>query len=232
MIIGQPGSGKSTMARRLGEVTGLPVVHIDMIHWKPGWVERERHEKSRLCHEVHVREAWIFEGGHSTTWPERLDRADTVIWLDVPLPVRLRRVVWRTLASYGQSRPDLPEGCPERFDAEFYRFIWRTRKTARKNIQELLAGAPPEKRVFRLVTLRDVDRFLAESFGLSSEETSDFCQEPTRVFFMRKVPKVAELSHARIRQAFGRAFGHGWWYGSVLRAGQEQDVCGDARKVA
>jgi adenylate kinase family enzyme len=52
MIVGQPGSGKSTLARKLGQRTGLPVIHIDTIHWQPGWVERSWDEKTRLCHEV------------------------------------------------------------------------------------------------------------------------------------------------------------------------------------
>lgn len=67
MIVGQPGSGKSTLARKLGQCTRLPVVHIDTIHWQPGWVERTWDEKTRLCLEVEARDNWIFEGGHSAT---------------------------------------------------------------------------------------------------------------------------------------------------------------------
>ena len=72
MILGQPGSGKSTLAQKLGQRSGLPVFHIDKIHWSAGWVERPRDEKTRLCLEVHARATWIFEGGHSATWPDRL----------------------------------------------------------------------------------------------------------------------------------------------------------------
>ncbi|WP_349775075.1 AAA family ATPase [Frigidibacter sp. SD6-1] len=49
MIIGQPGAGKSTLAAALGQRTGLPVIHIDHIHWQPGWIERSSDEKTRLC---------------------------------------------------------------------------------------------------------------------------------------------------------------------------------------
>jgi len=128
MIIGQPGSGKSTLARKLGKLLDLPVFYIDQIHWKPGWVERAGPEKDRLCAAVHANDKWVFEGGRSSTWPERLDRADTLIWLDFPLYLRSWRVFMRTVRYYGESRPDLPADCPERFNLEFIQFIWRTRK--------------------------------------------------------------------------------------------------------
>ncbi len=161
MIIGQPGSGKSTLARTLGEITYLPVAHIDHIHWKSGWVERDRAEKGRLCAEVHARPAWIFEGGHSRTWPERLERADTLIWLDFPLWLRVWRVVKRTLLHYGRTRPDLPEGCPERFDPEFFRWIWNTRKTGRAGCQALYTTCPDQKTKVRLSSPAQVRAYLS-----------------------------------------------------------------------
>lgn len=61
MIIGQPGSGKSTLAGALGDITGLPVIHIDTIHWKSGWIERSKAERTGLCEEVHARDKWILK---------------------------------------------------------------------------------------------------------------------------------------------------------------------------
>jgi adenylate kinase family enzyme len=170
MIVGQPGSGKSTLARAMGARTGLPVVHIDHIHWMPGWQERPRAEKTRMCHEVEAGEAWIFEGGHSATWGNRLARADMLIWLDVPVWRRFGRVVWRTWVYRGQSRPDLPENCPEGFHKEtlpFWRWIWRTRNTQRANIQSLWDGVPEGTARVRLRTLAEVREFLA---GLGQAE--------------------------------------------------------------
>ena len=162
MIIGQPGSGKSTLARTLGDITGLPVVHIDTIHWMPGWQERPHAEKTRLCEEVHAREQWIFEGGHSITWPSRVARTDMIIALDIPLRIRAWRVFWRIIKHYGQTRPDLPPNCPERFNWEFIVWIWNTRNTARKNLIATFNRAPDDKIKHLLTSPSEVRAFIAD----------------------------------------------------------------------
>lgn len=160
MIVGQPGSGKSRLAREMGEITRLPVVHIDHIHWQPGWVARPPEEKTAMCAEVHARAQWIFEGGHSETWGERIARADTLIWLDVPLGLRSWRVFRRTLRYWGRSRPDLPKGCPETLSPEFIRWIWDTRNSGREGIRRLYDGVPPGKARHRLTSAREVRAWL------------------------------------------------------------------------
>ena len=163
MIVGGPGSGKSVLARKLGARTGLPVIHIDRIHWQAGWVERSPQDKDRLCRDVHMQEEWIFEGGHSRTWAERIARADTYIWLDVPVHLRIFRVLRRSLVYYGRSRPDLPDGCPERLNRQtigFLKFIWRTRNLARKKMEALYRDPPPHVTCHRFATLSQVRDFL------------------------------------------------------------------------
>jgi adenylate kinase family enzyme len=163
MIVGGPGSGKSMLAAALGDKTGLPVYHMDKIHYRPGWVERSRAEKDRLTEEIHALDRWIFEGGHSATYPERIARADTYIWLDVPVGRRIVRVLRRSLRYYGRTRPDLPEGCPERFNlqtVEFLRFIWRTRHSTRARLEAVHREPPAHLTVHRLETLKEVQRYL------------------------------------------------------------------------
>ncbi len=163
MIVGGPGSGKSTLAVKLGAATGLPVYHMDHIHYKPGWVEREKDLKSALTHKVHAKDQWIFEGGHSSTYQQRLARADTFIWLDFPVWLRTYRVLRRAITHYGRNRPDLPEGCPEQFNAntiDFLRFIWRTRNTSRQRLKDIYDNPAPHLKTYHLNSLSQVNRFV------------------------------------------------------------------------
>ena len=163
MIVGQPGSGKSTLARMLGEATGLPVYHMDHIHWMPGWVQRPDADRVRMAHEIEDKERWIFEGGLSRTFDRRRDRADTLVFLDTRLALRLWRVTWRFIRDYGKTRPDMAHGCPEgnwTEMLEFYQYIWRTRHSARARILRLMREARPDLDVHVLKSSGDVRDFV------------------------------------------------------------------------
>jgi adenylate kinase family enzyme len=165
MIIGGPGSGKSTLGRLLADKTGLPLYHMDHIHYRPGWNERTAEEKDVLCHQVHMEDRWIFDGNHSRTFKERLQRADTLIGLDMAVSLRLTRCLWRTFKSYGQSRADLPENCPESFDLDFYRFIWRTRRHYPARTRQAIAAAPPHLTVHHFTNPNEVKNYLSHLGG-------------------------------------------------------------------
>ncbi|WP_299964240.1 AAA family ATPase [uncultured Roseobacter sp.] len=163
MILGGPGSGKSTLARRMGVRTGLPVHHMDHIHWLPGWAERPKPEKIAMAQRIERSPAWIFEGGLSATYDHRASRADTLVWLDLPVGLRMWRVTWRLMRNYGQRRPDMAEGCLETVHREtlpFYVYIWRTRRTHRSRIQRLI-DAHPRLSVHQLTSRGAVARFIA-----------------------------------------------------------------------
>ncbi|MEM1237117.1 MAG: hypothetical protein AAGI10_09115 [Pseudomonadota bacterium] len=161
MVIGQPGAGKSTLATMLGEKTGLPVVYLDKIHWKPGWVERPLAEKIPLIRAEEEKPRWIIEGGLSATWDTRLDRADMLVWINVGLLRRLWRVLARSWRYRGQSRPDLTEGCPEQFSWETVEFLWfilRTWRPGKRRMQGVFdAFARPK---VELHSIDDVEAWL------------------------------------------------------------------------
>jgi adenylate kinase family enzyme len=123
LIIGPCGSGKSTLARELAPRMGLPLVHMDQLGWQAGWVETEKAELNARLADAVAKESWLIEGNYGSVLPPRLERADTVIYLDFPIRLCLWRLLRRVTRLRGQSRPDMPEGCPERFDAAFFWYV-------------------------------------------------------------------------------------------------------------
>ena len=131
LIIGCSGSGKSTLAVALGEKLGLPVVHLDQLWWKEGWRNVTREEfDSRLAMAMNM-DGWIIDGNYSRTMEMRLAKCDTVIYLDFNRWACLRGMCQRVFGNYGKARPDMAQGCPERFDPAFVKWIWNYNKNNR-----------------------------------------------------------------------------------------------------
>ena len=161
MIIGCGGAGKSTLARQLGEKTGLPVVHLDKLFWTPGWVSLSREEFDKVHREAIVQEKWIIDGNFDRTMPERIQRCDTVVYLDFSRFTCLLGVAKRILTTYGKVRPDMGEGCPERFDWEFLQWVWNFNGSKREKNYRLLDQCC-DKEIYILKNRRNVKRFLAQ----------------------------------------------------------------------
>ena len=138
IIIGCGGAGKSTLARQLGEKTGLPVVHLDKLYWHPGWVESTKEEIDEKIMTAMAEPRWIMDGNYNRTLPKRLEYCDTVIYLDFSRLTCLAGIAKRILTTYGTVRPDMAEGCPERFDLEFFLCVWNFNKNHREKYYRLL----------------------------------------------------------------------------------------------
>jgi adenylate kinase family enzyme len=165
LIVGSGGAGKSTLARILGAILGIEVIHLDTLFWKPGWIESEKAEWEATVRAAIARESWIMDGNFSGTLSERLEACDTVIFLDLPRTVCLWRILKRVRQYYGRVRPDLPEGCPERFDFEFMAWVWNFPARSRQKVLALLESHSHTKRVVRLRSRREVDEFVAQQFA-------------------------------------------------------------------
>ena len=140
LVIGPCGSGKSTLARELAPLMRLPLVHMDQLGWQAGWVETEKAELHARLAEVVAQDAWLIEGNYGSTLAPRLARADTVIYLDFPIRLCLWRLAKRIITHRGRSRPDMPEGCPERFDAAFFWYVMNWNTGPRVRTEAKLAG--------------------------------------------------------------------------------------------
>ena len=161
MIIGGPGSGKSTLARDLGARLRLPVVHFDPMFWAPGWVQRDRAETHALILAAAGNEEWVMDGNHSETYEVRADRADMIVYLDLPRALRLWRIVKRRVRFHRRTRPDMPADCPERLDWEFLIFVWKWGRAGQGKALALLDKMRERTRIVHLTSPVQVRRFLA-----------------------------------------------------------------------
>ena len=166
MVIGPPGSGKSTLSRQLAPVTGLPLVHPDRRYWKPGWVAPLRSEWIRMQREMVDEPAWIIDGNYGSTMDVRLGAADDVIFLDFPRHTYLWWIVKRMLRSFlfWEQRSDLAPGCPERPDGIFIGFfgwVWRFHRDVRPGTLGHLEDSPPRARLLWLRHPREITPLLS-----------------------------------------------------------------------
>jgi adenylate kinase family enzyme len=162
LVLGPCGAGKSTLARRIGARLGLPVVHLDRLFWKPGWVTSGPEEfRERVALEV-ARDAWVIDGNYTNHLDLRLPRAQAIILLDLPRFIYFPRAVWRSIRNYGRDRDDLGPGCPEKFDRTFlFDWVWNYPSRSRADNAQLMAELPPGIRGIVLTSPREVKRFEA-----------------------------------------------------------------------
>lgn len=160
-VLGYSGSGKSTLAQRLGERLCLPVLHLDTVFWLPGWKERDRGECAGLVRQFMEQDSWLIEGVYSKFhFDARMEQADQIILVTLPRVNCFFRALRRYFLYRGKSRPDMTEGCPEKFDWEFAKWlIWKGRTRERRQLLENTVRRYPEKVVI-LRSQRDIDRFL------------------------------------------------------------------------
>jgi len=138
LIIGSPGSGKSTFAIELGKKTGLPVIHLDHEFWNPGWAMTPRELWLERTHDMIERDRWIIDGTYDSSLHIRLPRADTVVFLDFPRYLCLWRILKRIILNFSRVRPDMGEGCPDKIDFEFFKWVWNYRRDRYPNIKKCL----------------------------------------------------------------------------------------------
>ena len=162
VVTGLAGSGKSTFSLALGARTGLPVIHLDLHFWQPGWKapsEAEWREKQRT---VLAGDAWIADGNYHETLDLRLQLADTVVVLDLPWWLCSSRALVRGFRTPGE----LPEGCPYprwkrlRDEWQLAGRVWRRRHVEPQREREVIARSGSEVTKHVLRSRREASDFL------------------------------------------------------------------------
>ena len=157
--IGCGGSGKTTLANELAARLAVPVIHIDSHYWqvRDGQRVESTPEEWVLRHRELVAPGfWVIDGMKLGVLPERLERADTVIYLDMWTRTCLAGVLRRRIRYRGHLRADL--GVYDRVSWEFLRWVWSFRRRQRPMLLDMLNRFKGE--TFVLDSRRDVRRFL------------------------------------------------------------------------
>lgn len=159
-IIGRSGGGKSFLARMLAAKLGLPIVHLDAIFWRPGW--RQSDEASfRARLEAALGDGrWITDGNFSRVADLHFAGAQLIVWVDQSRVLCVCRALARAIRQRGRTRADMAEGCVERIDVAFLRYIWRWNIDTRPKIEAAIASHAPTTPVVRLRSDREIADWL------------------------------------------------------------------------
>lgn len=153
-VIGCPGGGKSTFSRRLRDLTGLPLYHLDAIYWKPDRTTLPKEEFRAIQRGITETDSWIIDGNYGSTVEWRIAAADIVFFLDFPAEVCLAGV----RARRGQARSDIP-WVEEGEDAEFLEFIRSFEAESKPRILALFEKHP-DKAVVTFSSREEADGYL------------------------------------------------------------------------
>ena len=154
MVIGCPGSGKSTFSRTLHNKTGIPLYHLDMMYWNADKTTVEKSVFLERLSDVLEKDEWIIDGNYSSTMELRMAACDTVIFLDYPLDVCLDGIRERR----GKPRSDMPWIETEE-DSEFIEFIKNYNEQQKPKVLELLKKYS-DKNIIILESREQADAFL------------------------------------------------------------------------
>lgn len=155
IVIGCPGSGKTTFSEKLSKITGLPLYHLDAIWHRPDKTNIPREEFDARLKEIIDTDSWIIDGNYNRTVKLRLENCDTVFLFDLPKEVCLQGARERI----GKARPDLPwlETEP---DPEFERFIEEFAVTSLPVLYELLEKHKTDRQLTVFRSRQDADDYI------------------------------------------------------------------------
>jgi adenylate kinase family enzyme len=161
-IFGNAGGGKSTLARKLAELTRLPLYVVDMMQFRAGGAAVPQDEFLKAHAELLRRDAWIIDGYGSVklSW-ERFSVADTLVYVDLPFLVHLRWITKRLLKGLFATPPGWPEGSRVISSSpSSYRVLWGCHRHLTPKYRALVAEAKTRKRVHHLRSAREMSAFL------------------------------------------------------------------------
>ncbi|MEE0928109.1 MAG: adenylate kinase [Acutalibacteraceae bacterium] len=156
IVIGCPGSGKSTFSKALHKITGIPLFHLDMMYWNPDKTTVEKAVFLERLSKALQGEQWIIDGNYGSTMELRMKACDTVIFLDYPTDLCLRGIEERK----GKARSDMP-WIENNYDAEFTEFVKSYNLLSRPKVMEILKRYS-DKNIFIFSSRTQAEEFLSD----------------------------------------------------------------------
>ena len=159
-VVGSPGAGKTTFVRKLGAKTGLPIVHLDFYYHqtehdyynnKEAWIAR--------VGELINTDEWIMDGNYTSSLELRFERADTIIFFDVPRRVAMQGVMKRRIQYHNKLREEMPSDWTEKANLEFLRYVWGFKRDKTEKIMKAIKGSP-DKKVIIFKNRKQADEYL------------------------------------------------------------------------
>ena len=170
-VFGNAGGGKSTLSKHLAKVTALPLHVLDKIQYKTGGIKIAEEEYKRAHAEIVASDRWVIDGFGSleTLWP-RLEAADTLVYIDLPLPIHFWWVSKRFLTGFFAP----PDGWPDRapiFKSSLnsYRALWLCHQYLTPKYRDYMKRAATSKRVYHLRSPREMAQFLVAAKIMSEK---------------------------------------------------------------
>jgi len=162
IVIGVCGAGKSTFAKKLSKILDIQLYHLDKLWFKANWVERTKKEFDADLKQIIEEETWIIDGNYNRTIPMRIEKADTIIYLDYSTSRALKGVFKRRFQYMFKQRDDVAEGCKENINWEFLKFVLNFRKDFRPKTMKLIENLEESKRLIIFKNDKEADLFLKE----------------------------------------------------------------------
>lgn len=164
-IIGNAGGGKSTLARELHALLGLPLHAIDQLQWRPGWQPTPTAEFSAAHTALLAESRWIIEGwGDFAAIESRFASADTLVLVDYPLWRHYAWALKRQFMCLFRPRPDGPPGCPMLpMTWPLLKMIWSVHHGAMPRLRTLVEAHRDQKKIFHIRTLSDLRPLVHEA---------------------------------------------------------------------